>query len=219
MESPQEVSCPWRPLRFLICAPSVTVSNSSVLGVWATDKILAVAFTKTVPTNELSGIKQKCPPPSTAMSRRSLLSRLYPNPKVDIVAFNDGFLSLNRTKDSSSPRGGRTLGRPSVRRMILTCSSSILERSIALTNPSQILVLPQVLSSSTMFHAFVLLGAVMGVKGNTTSALSAYVTIANLSSGSKVSMTVRVACFTISNSESPAFPSVSSCMTAASSIE
>lgn len=84
------------------------------------------ALTKMVPTKDPSGMNPKEPLPSMAREFNRLLSRLLPNPNVEIEQVTSGFSSLYFYSDGMCPRGGTMLGCPSVNRSIylieLRCS-------------------------------------------------------------------------------------------------
>jgi len=73
-------------------------------------------LTKIVPTNEPSGINAYAPEfPNIEISSRSLLSKLYPKPKLLTVQVK--FLSFLKFSNAVKwPPAGSTLGQPSVRR-------------------------------------------------------------------------------------------------------
>lgn len=71
----------------LVGESSAIYSRRMITSVAIVDRILLRAFTNTVPTKELSGIKENVPKPSAANSSKSALSRLYPKPNVLIAQF------------------------------------------------------------------------------------------------------------------------------------
>ncbi len=212
VSSESRTMCTWSP-------PIPSSSSWTLTFLACVDRMLDSALTNTVPTRPESGMNEYCPQPCSAICASSCESRLYPNPNV-WTQHPSGWRSRYRCMVGMWPRGGITLGQPSVISRMAWCrgapprpavaAAASRKVSKAFCRPSHRFVEPLGCRALSLRAARVRWWSVIDVSPNSTCAALLYDTSAKRSCRPSTAITVDTACLVTSSTLSPVSSSVPS---------